>query len=100
MKTVCKTSVVKPEGKTPLGRYGCRWTEYFKNGLKEICYGLDSCGSGAWNCEYWVDWIHVVDQRIVVNTMWAGLCGSGACSCEYRVDWIHAVQERVAVNMM
>jgi hypothetical protein len=56
MKTVCKTSVVKPEGKTPLGRYGCRWTEYFKNGLKEICYG----------------WIHAVQERGTVSIGWTG----------------------------
>jgi hypothetical protein len=47
-RSVYRVSVVKPEGRRPLGRPRCRWEDNIKMDIREVGEGhiLDQSGSG------------------------------------------------------
>jgi len=47
---ICRVSVGKLEGKSPLGRRRCRWEDNIKTDLQEV-----ECGS--------IDWIDLAQER-------------------------------------
>jgi hypothetical protein len=60
MRSSYRILVGKPEGKRPLGRPRCRWTDNMKMNLREI----------GWDGVDWIELVQDRDQwRAVVNTV-------------------------------
>jgi hypothetical protein len=59
-RNACRILVGKPEGKSPLGRPGCRWEDNIKMDL----------GATGWGAVDWIDLAQgMVHWRALVNTV-------------------------------
>jgi hypothetical protein len=59
-RNMCRLLVGKPEGKRPLGRPRCRWTDNIKMDFLEKGLGVVDCIGLAWDRYRWRAFVNAV----------------------------------------